>query len=302
MLDQTYQDFEIIVVDDCSTDKSEEAVKSFRDPRIRFFRNEKNLGMVPNTNKALGLARGEFVGILHSDDFYDPKMLETSLKMFDQNPEVGFTYSSYVKVNENGETITKVKSCDRDRVLESREVFKKLVLRNYIISPSVVIVRRKCYEDVGKFDGEFPRPNDWNMWLRISLKYDSACLSDCLCSYRMHDRNTRTQMYNSFEIAMDEYLMVKKLQKKIHDPDLSPFVEEGVRRAKKRVLLNSVGGGLLKGGRRKALTFFFEALKLEKRNSIWPATMICLFTILLGSNEFKEILGNLFKKLPITLA
>ena len=80
VLGQTYQDFEIIIVDDCSTDNSEEVVRSFKDPRIRFFKNEKNLGMVPNTNKALKLARGELIGILHPDDYYDPKMIETALR------------------------------------------------------------------------------------------------------------------------------------------------------------------------------------------------------------------------------
>ena len=112
VLNQTYQDFEIIVVDDCSTDNSEEVIKSFKDPRIRFFRNEKNLGMVPNTNKAVRLARGEFVDILHPDDYYAPKMIETALKAFSENPDVGFTCSSYVVVDEDDKIVTEVKLCD----------------------------------------------------------------------------------------------------------------------------------------------------------------------------------------------
>jgi len=297
VLDQTHQDFEIIVVDDCSTDNSEEVVKSFKDQRIRFFRNEKNLGMVPNTNKALKLANGEFVGVLHPDDYYAPEMIETALKAFDENPDVGFTYSSYVVVDEDDKIVTKAKLCGYNKTFKSREGFRKLALRNYA-PPSAVLFRRKCYEDVGPFDEEFPYPNDWNMWLRISLKYDSACLSDYLCYYRMHRKSVSTSLYNSFETAVQEYYMLKKLQKKV-DPELSPFVEKGARWAAERALLNSVGG-LSKGGKETALKFFSRALKLEKRNLVWPPTLACLFIILLGWNGLRAIV-NMYKKFPRAL-
>jgi len=292
VLNQTYQDFEIIVVDDCSTDNSEEVIKSFKDPRIRFSKNEKNLGMVPNTNKALKLAKGEFVGILHSDDCYAPKMIETALKAFSENSEVGFIYSSYVVVDENDKTVTRVKLCGHDKTFRSKEGFKKLAIRNYA-SPSAVLFRRKCYEAVGPFDEEFPYPNDWNMWLRISLKYDFACLSDYLCYYRMHERSVSTLLYNSFETAVQEYYMLKKLQKKVGF-ELSPFVEEGARRAAKRALLNSVG---IISSRSTALKLFSKALKLEKRNLVWPPALVCPFIILSGWNGLR-VFANLYKKLP----
>lgn len=295
VLNQTYQDFEIIVVDDCSTDNSEEVIKSFKDPRIRFFRNEKNLGMVPNTNKAVRLARGEFVGILHPDDYYAPKMIETALKAFSENPDVGFTCSSYVVVDEDDKIVTEVKLCDCNKTFKSKEEFKKLALRNYA-PPSAVLFRRKCYEDVGPFDEEFPYPNDWNMWLRISLKYDSACLSDYLCYYRMHRKSVSTLMYNSFETAVQEHFMLKKIQEKVDDPNLLPFVEEGAKLAAKRAVLNSAGG-LFSGGRNTALKFFLKALKLEKRNFVWPITPICLFVILSGLNGLR-ILTRIYKELP----
>jgi len=293
VLDQTCQDFEIVVVDDCSTDNSEEVVRSFKDPRIRFSKNERNIGMVPNTNKALKLAKGEFVGILHPDDYYAPKMIETALKAFSENPDVGFTYSSYVVVDENDKIVTRVKLCDYNKTFRSKEGFKKLAIRNYA-SPSAVLFRRKCYEDVGPFDEEFPYPNDWNMWLRISLKYDSACLSDYLCYYRMHERSVSTLLYNSFETAVQEYYMLKKFQKKV-DPELVPFVDEGARRAAKRALLNSIG--IISSSRGTALKFFSKALKLEKRNLVWPPTFVCPFIILSGWNGLR-VFANLYKKLP----
>ena len=302
VLDQTYLDFEIIVADDCSTDNTEKVVKSFKDPRIKFFRNENNLGMVPNTNKALKLAKGEFIGVLNSDDYYDPKMIETALKMFDKNPEIGFAYSPYVMVNEDGEVITKVEPRDWGRKFKSKEGFKKLALGN-VAPPSGVIVRRKCYETVGPFDEEFPYCHDWNMWLRLSLKYDFACLPDYLLYYRMHSRNTSVALYNSFETAMQEYGMLKKLQEKIGS-ELLPFVKEGARRASKRALLNSIGG-LFGGGRARAFKFFSRALRLEKGNLTWPLTLVCPFIILSGwsglrlsASLYKKLLGILKQSVP----
>ena len=295
MLDQTQQDFEIIIVDDCSTDNSEEVIKSFKDPRIRFFKNEKNLGMVRSTNKALKLANGEIVGILHSDDYYAPKMIETALKTFDENPRVGLVYSSYTVVDEWDKIITRTKLCDCDKTFESKEEFKKLAIQNYF-SPSAVLVRKRCYEDIGLFDEEFPYPNDWNMWLRISLKYDSACLSDYLCYYRVHKRSVSALLYTSFETAMQEYFMLKKLQKGLDTPELVSFVEEGARRAAKRALLNSAVG-LPSGGRDRALNLFFRALKLEKKNLIWPPTLVYPFIILSGWKGLK-VFVKLYKKLP----
>jgi len=292
VFDQTFQDFEIIVVDDCSTDNSDRVIKSFKDSRIKFFKNEKNLGMVPNANKALKLAKGEFIGILNSDDYYDPKMIEAALKAFDKNPEIGFTYPSYAVVNENGEIITKVKSCTCNKVFTSKEGFKKLALGN-VAPPSGVIVIRKCYEDVGPFDEEFPYCHDWNMWLRLSLKYDFACLSDYLLYYRMHHGNTSVALYNSFETAVQEYGMLKRLQEKV-DPELLPFVKEGARRAAKRALLNSIGG-LSKGGRSKAFEFFSKALRLERGNLMWPLTPVCPFVILSGWIGLRLSVG-LYKK------
>lgn len=294
VLDQTCQDFEIIVVDDCSTDNSELVIKRFKDSRIRFFKNEKNLGMVRNTNKALKLAKGEFVGILHPDDYYAPKMVEAALDAFRKNPRVGLVYSSYGVVDEYNKIITRVKLCGSDKIIGSKQEFKKLAIRNYF-PPSAVLVRKSCYDDVGTFDEEFPYPNDWNMWLRISLKYDFACLSDYLCYYRMHKRSVSTLMYTSFETAMQEYHMLRKFQNKV-DHELSPFVEEGARRAAKRALVNSIGG-LFTGGREKALKFFSRALKLEKRNLIWPVTPICLFVILSGLNGLGTFV-KVYKGLP----
>jgi len=295
ILRQTYQDFEIVIVDDCSTDNSEEIIRSFKDPRIRFFKNKKNLGMVPNTNKAVKMAKGEVIGVLHSDDYYHPKMIETALKIFERNPGIGFTCSSYVVVDENNKVITRVKLCNEDKIFSSKEGFKKLAVRN-LAPPSAVLFRRKCYEDVGPFDEEFPYPNDWNMWLRISLKYDFACISDYLCYYRMHRKNTSMLLYNSFETAVEEYYMLKKIQRQVKDTSLIPFLEEGRKRSAQLALLNSVVG-LLKGNKRTALKFFSRALMLERKNLIWPPTLICPLIILSGWNGVK-IFVNLYKKLP----
>lgn len=293
VLDQTFRNLELVIVDDCSTDNSVKVIKSFRDPRIKFFRNKKNLGMVPNTNKILRLAKGKFIGILSSDDYYDPKMIETALEIFDKYPGVGLTFSPWVLVDEKGKVITKTELPRDKRLFKAKEGFKRLALAN-LVPPSGVIFKKRCYDAAGPFDEEFPYCHDWNMWLRLSLRYDFACLPDYLFYYRIHSGNTTIALYNSFETALQEYGMLKKLQKEV-DPELSAFLEEGAKRASRRALLNSIGG-LLQGGRSKALEFFSVALGLRRKNLVWPPAPLCLFAILAGWNGVKLSAG-LCKKL-----
>jgi hypothetical protein len=229
-------------------------------------------------------------------------MVETALEIFDMYPKVGLTFSPLVLVDEKNRVLTKTAPFGLGRVFKTKEGFKKLAIAN-LGPPSGVIFRKRCYEEVGPFDEEFPYCHDWNMWLRLSLRYDFACLSDYLFYYRIHSGNTAIALYNSFETALQEHGMLKKLQKEV-DQELSAFLEEGAKRASRRALLNSIGG-LLHGGRIKAFEFFHDALRLERKNLVWPPTLGYPFIILAGwsgvklsASIYKKLLGTIKRFVP----
>src|SRR3954463_3838495 len=89
ILNQSYTDFDLTVVDNASTDNTEELVRSIRDPRLRYVRNPVNCGLILNQNRAIELATGELIAIYHDDDFYHPDIVRRSIEVLDANPRVG---------------------------------------------------------------------------------------------------------------------------------------------------------------------------------------------------------------------
>src|SRR3972149_3665070 len=87
VLAQSFEDWELVIVDNFSTDDTQAVVKSFRDPRIRSYASDRNVGLVRNWNRCVSLARGEYVGILPADDIYLPRMLERSVGRLDAHPK-----------------------------------------------------------------------------------------------------------------------------------------------------------------------------------------------------------------------
>ncbi len=104
VIDQTYNDWELIIVDDCSDDNTDEVVSSFTDPRIRYYHNERNSGAALTRNRALREARGEWIAFLDSDDLWASDKLERQLAFMVENNYV-FSYHDYTKINENSEPL-----------------------------------------------------------------------------------------------------------------------------------------------------------------------------------------------------
>ena len=111
VLDQTYEDFELIVVDDGSTDNTEEVVKNFGNDKIRYIRHEENKGAAAARNTGIRAARGEYIGFQDSDDEWLPVKLEKQIKVFETAPpEVGVVYTDMQRINERGSSSISVKT------------------------------------------------------------------------------------------------------------------------------------------------------------------------------------------------
>lgn len=237
VLNQTYQDFELIIVDNCSTDNTEEVVKSFLniDKRIKFVRNETNIGFVKNLNKCLSLASGECISILHADDMYLPNMLEKEVAVLDSNPEVGLVYSSVKIISEEGTVTKEYHPFDRDYILNREEEFKRLILGNYIRTPTVT-VRRECYSVLGRYNEEIPFTSDWEMWLRIALDYGVAFISEPLACYRIHGECDTNRVIQMNLVGMEEYETLKIIFANIpkQKEQLSSLESEAIKAAAKR--------------------------------------------------------------------
>jgi hypothetical protein len=183
VLAQTYPDWELVIVDNRSSDNTREVVRAFQDPRIRYFENAENIGLVRNWNRCIEHARGEYVAILPADDLYLPRMLERCVRMLDSHARVGFCHTGYRRIDESGGVVETRQGWDSDRVTPGWSVLRKLVLGCYI-TPASVVARRACLVELGGFDERYRFELDWLMWSRIALAYDVAYVAEPLVLQR----------------------------------------------------------------------------------------------------------------------
>lgn len=172
---QTYENWELIIVDDCSTDNTDEIVKPLlSDARIRYLKNEKNSGAAVSRNRALREAKGKWIAFLDSDDLWLPEKLEKQVAFMEQNG-YHFSYTNYEEINMAGEK-TGVRVTGPKRIT-------KTGMFNYCW-PGCLTVMYDA-EVVGLIQiADIKKNNDYAMWLKVCRKADCYLLDECLAQYR----------------------------------------------------------------------------------------------------------------------
>lgn len=186
VLNQTIEDFELIVVDDASTDDTQQRVAGIDDPRIRYILQEKNLGECGTRNTGLSAAQGQYIAFLDSDDEWLPNKLEKQLNVFRAAPdEVGVVYSWLQVMNDQG----KVLRMRKPNI--NGDVKDYLIYKNLIGTPSTVMIKKECVEPDLQFDTHLRCCGDWDMWLQISDHYQFEVIPEPLTLYRDHNDDNR---------------------------------------------------------------------------------------------------------------
>ncbi|WP_340122719.1 glycosyltransferase family 2 protein [Methylobacter svalbardensis] len=189
ILSQSFSDFEILIMDDCSPDNTSEVAQSFRDPRVKYIRNDSNLRHLRNYNKGIGLTRGKYVWLISADDYLrKPYILEKYVGLLDKHPNVGYVFCPGLGVRDEVETRILGRYSERgdsDRIIPGHVLLKKLLRGNFVLCPSG-LVRRECYDRVSFFPLTMPWAGDWYLWCLFALYYDVGYFAEPMLCYREH--------------------------------------------------------------------------------------------------------------------
>jgi glycosyltransferase involved in cell wall biosynthesis len=217
VLAQTYSNVEVIFIDNGCTDKSYDAAQAVADERVRFVRVMPNMGGYQAMNKAVTLARGDLIAIYHSDDFYEPNIVEKEVAYLQAHPEAGAVFSMEHFMDEQGTIFGGV---NRPAELRGRDpltyedVFPFMLRhKNILFCCPSFMVRRAVWDTVGPFDADrLDIGSDLDMWIRIVRRFPVGILDERLMRYRVtrkqwsaRYKRLRTEPEIHFPI-MDEYL------------------------------------------------------------------------------------------------
>lgn len=203
VLKQTFQDFELILLDDCSTDDSRSILSQYvNDPRVRFEFNEVNSGSTfKQWNKGVGLAGGKYVWIAESDDYADERLLEKLVAVLESDPAATFAYCQSWRVINNDQLdgfadfyldyLNKGRWRSDFRVDGHAECQTYFVCANTVPNASAVVFRRAVYERVGGADESLRLCGDWKLWMAMALEGKMAYLGEPLNYFRWHDKSVR---------------------------------------------------------------------------------------------------------------
>lgn len=204
VLDQTYTNWELIIVDDCSKDNTDKVVKKFlSDQRIKYLKNKENKGAAFSRNYALREAKGKWIAFLDSDDLWEPNKLEKQIKFMETN-NYAFTYTNYKEINEESESL--------NTIVTGPKKINKTVFYNFCY-PGCLTVMYDA-EKVGLIQIEnLAKNNDYAMWLKVIKKVKYCYLLDeVLASYRK--RTNSISSGSKFKLIKHHYILYKVGEKR----------------------------------------------------------------------------------------
>lgn len=175
VLNQTYKNFEMIIVDDCSTDNTDEIVMSFHDDRLRYLKNDNNIGAAMSRNRALREAKGKWVAFLDSDDLWEENKLEKQIHFMEEKGYY-FSYTNYTEIDEHGVSL--------GYLLTGPKRINSFFMLTFNYMGCLTVMYNREY--VGLIQvADLKKRNDYAMWIKVSKKCPAYLLNDAFAMYRV---------------------------------------------------------------------------------------------------------------------
>ena len=196
VLEQTYTNFEFIIIDDGSTDNSADIIESYSDKRIKLIRNETNMGLTPSLNKGLEICRGEYVARMDSDDICHPERFSEQVSYLKENPDVIVCGTFVESIDDGGQTVRKK---GERNIIPDMDYYRICLLFSNdptIYHPSAMFNRKLLLRYNIKYHEEYRYAQDYRMWVSCSKRARCTNIQKYLVKYRNHDEAVSTFKYD----------------------------------------------------------------------------------------------------------
>lgn len=280
VLNQTYQEFEIIVINDGSSDNSEAKVKEINDNRIKLITQE-NAGVSAARNRGIKEAKYELIAFLDADDAWKPQFLETIQRLRNNYPQAGIYGTAYEYQMPSGKKIpanfNSIPNTDWEGIIDD---YFKASIKNQLLWTSAVAIPKKVFNDVGYFTVGMTRGEDLDMWLRIVMKYQVA-FSNKICSIYHQDADNRAcndnvvysqSFVSKAEDFYKEHINYKKKSLYFEEYMVKIFINKAIY--------------LAKMGRKKEARLL---LKKYKHTKYFKKQLILVYISLFLPNKFRDL-------------
>lgn len=208
VLDQTYKNIEIILVDDCSSDGSINIAQKYRN-NIKIYINSVNIGQPKNTNKCVELSRGEYIVILHSDDLLLPDFISKLLPLLEKYPNVGMAAGERMITDEANRRKPIKPFYKYNCIVPGIKQAKVFMMTSFL--PCQVLLRRKIFNQIGGIDERHTVNLDGLLWFKCSLVRDLAYIQNPVCAYRTHKNQTTAKYNKTFDHMIEYYNTLKEM-------------------------------------------------------------------------------------------
>ena len=185
VLRQTFQDFELVIVEDASTDGTRQRLRAFTDPRIRLVCNDSQQGQTRSLNRGLELAKGCYVARIDADDICLPQRLETQVRFLDENPPIAVAASRWIGLSPSGKPL----GTRGNALSDDGSFLGRLLCGDCPLYQTTVMFRKEAVEQAGGYDAAFKIGQDYDLWARMAVKgFRAVVLDTPLVFYRFHSR------------------------------------------------------------------------------------------------------------------
>ena len=179
VLNQTWQDFELLIINDGSQDATLEVIESIQDPRIKIF-SYPNAGSSASRNRGIAIAKGEYISFIDADDLWTADKLEAQYKALQENSQAAVAYSWTDHIDESGQFLR-----SGPQQSFTGDVYARLLLEDFIGNGSNPLIRAQAFAEVGDFDESLAHSEDWDLWLRLAARYHFVAVPSPQILYRM---------------------------------------------------------------------------------------------------------------------